>query len=168
MTDIYAGVSRRRILQGMGVLAASTLLPLSIAPAFADAEPANGDFINVSKLLTGRETLPAAFSAALFAAFAKIDNTFPTKLSRLCSYIEKNLVKAVDLKTKLSANSSVSDLAPLPEMILTGWYLGVAGSGDQAVCVAYVDALANQEVADVLRPPSYAYGAYGSWAAKPI
>ena len=45
--------------------------------------------------------------------------------------------------------------------------LGVVGSGEGARCVAYETALNAVIVADVLKPPTYAYGAYGSWSAKP-
>lgn len=169
MSDIYKGVSRRRVLQGMGLLAASSIFPLTFTPAFAEAEaPPNSDFNDVSKLLTDRENLPVEFSAALFAAFSKIDPDFSAKLARLRAYIDSNAINAGDLNARLAADHGVADLVALPGLILTGWYLGVAGSGDKAVCVAYVDALAYQDVADVLRPPSYAYGAYGSWAEKPV
>lgn len=167
MIALSGRFSRRRILQGMGVLAGSALFPASIRPAFATTS-ANNDFIKLSRLLTGREMLPVEYMAALFSAFSKVDNAFPQKLTRLRSYIEENSLSAKDLKAKLAADPSVSELSELPGMILTGWYLGIAGSGDNAICVAYVDALAYQEVAEVLRPPSYAYGAYGSWAVKPV
>ena len=167
MIDIALRVSRRRILQGMGALAASALLPATILPAFA-ATPVDNDFVHVSRVLTGRKMFPAEYSAALLAAFSKFDNAFAEKLSRLRAYMDNNAVKAADLKAKLQAEPSLADVANLPATILTGWYLGIVGSGEKAICVAYADALANQEVADVLRPPSYAYGAYGSWAAKPV
>ncbi|KGD72947.1 hypothetical protein HA49_12085 [Tatumella morbirosei] len=167
MIDMLNMISRRRILQGMGALAATTLLPSGILPAFADT-PANSDFNDISRLLTGRTTLSPEFSTALFSAFTKIDNHFPQKLARLKQWITANSVPAASLQKRLSADSSVADLASLPALILTGWYLGIAGSGDKAICVAYVDALANQEVAAVLNPPTYAYGAYGSWATKPF
>ncbi|WP_369788119.1 sugar dehydrogenase complex small subunit [Rouxiella sp. WC2420] len=158
--------SRRRVLQGMGVLAASTMLPSSILPAFATSSSV-ADFVRVSAMLTGREKFSQEFSGALLAAFTKIDSTFADKLARLRAYIDANALKGSDLIAKLHADSSLSDIQELPGNILTGWYLGIVGSGDKAICVAYTQALANVEVAHVLRPPSYAYGAYGSWASKP-
>ena len=167
MIDMLNMISRRRILQGMGALAATTLLPSGILPAFADT-PANSDFSDISRFLTGRATLSAEYSTALFSAFSKIDSQFPQQLARLKQWISVNSVSAADLHKRLAADNSVADIAGLPALILTGWYLGIAGSGDKAICVAYVDALANQEVAAVLNPPTYAYGAYGSWATKPF
>ncbi|AMO79659.1 sugar dehydrogenase complex small subunit [Obesumbacterium proteus] len=167
MIDIPSRFTRRRLLQGMGVLAATTLVPTGVFPAYASSAISN-DFITISIFLTGREKLSAGYSTALYSALTKFDNTIPAKLSHLRAYIDANSIKAADLKTRLNADLSVADLMGLPGLLLTGWYLGIVGSGHKAVCVAYVDALANKEVADVLRPPSYAYGAYGSWAAKPV
>lgn len=166
MIDIFFNLSRRRMLQGMGALAATTLLPSGILPAFAET-PANQTFQALSSLLTGRSQLPSDFSQALHAAFTKIDGQFPQKVARLSQWISDHSVPSAQIKSRLAADSSLSDLSGLPSLILSGWYLGVAGSGDQAICVAYYDALANREVSSVLNPPTYAFGAYGSWAAKP-
>ncbi|MFU2317144.1 sugar dehydrogenase complex small subunit [Rahnella sp. PCH160] len=167
MTDILGRLTRRRLLQGMGVLAATTLIPTGVLPAYASSAISN-DFITISIFLTGRDKLSADYSTALYSALTKFDTTIASKLSHLRAYIDANSIKAADLKNRLSTDPAVADLVGLPGLLLTGWYLGIVGSGDNAICVTYVDALANKEVADVLRPPSYAYGAYGSWAAKPV
>ena len=39
---------------------------------------------------------------------------------------------------------------------------------DKARCLAFETALNAEVVADVLKPPTYAYGAYGSWMRKPV
>ena len=157
-------VSRRRLLQGMGVLAAASVVPAF--PSYASASP-DEDFTKISTLLTGKAQLPENFTRVLTSAFPRIDSNFSSKVSRLLQWVEQHSPNASEISSKLAADSSVADIAHLPADILTGWYLGIVGKGDQAICVAYVEALANQLVADVLRPPTYAYGAYGSWAAKP-
>lgn len=119
MIDLSARVSRRRILQGMGVFAASTILPISIFPATA-ATPVNNDFIKISSLLTGKKMLPAGFGAALFSAFTERDHSFPVKMSRLRTCIEKNAISGADLNGKLNADPAFSDLVTLPAMLLTG------------------------------------------------
>lgn len=167
MIDLPKRLTRRRLLQGMGVLAATTLIPTGVFPAYASSAISN-DFITVSIFLTGRDKLSADYSTALYSALTKFDRTIPTKLSQLRAYIDANAIKPAELKARLATDPAAADLVSLPALLLTGWYLGIVGSGDNAVCIAYVDALANKEVADVLRPPSYAYGAYGSWAAKPV
>ena len=60
-----------------------------------------------------------------------------------------------------------SPLATLPRKIVSAWFLGIVGSGEQARCIAYETALNAVIVADVLKPPTYAYGVYGSWEKKP-
>lgn len=161
------GVSRRSLLQGISLFAATAVLPVMPFQAHASADGIQG-FASLSQLLTGRAGLPAAFMEALFAAFSQIDAGFAAKVDLLNSYISTNAVAPDDLQARLKSDPAAADLAGLPALILTGWYLGVAGSGDAAICVTYTQALANQEVSDVLRPPSYAYGAYGSWAAAPV
>lgn len=69
------------------------------------------------------------------------------------------------------AGSEFDENSPLklvPWQIVTAWYMGIVGDGAKARCLAYETALNAQVVADVLKPPTYADGAYGSWARKPI
>jgi hypothetical protein len=165
MVEQSSRVSRRRLLQGMGALAALTVIPAF--PSYANASD-DSSFTKLSTLLTGKSQLPENFTRVLLAAFSRIDSSFSSKTSRLQQWIEHNTVSANEISSKLAADPSVADLAHLPTDILTGWYLGVVGKGDNAICVAYIEALANQVVADKLRPPTYAYGAYGSWAAQPL
>ena len=61
-----------------------------------------------------------------------------------------------------------SPLALLPRRIVSAWYLGIVGEGEHARCVAFETALNAAVVADVLKPPTYCYGVYGSWARKPV
>jgi hypothetical protein len=46
--------------------------------------------------------------------------------------------------------------------------MGIVGSGDKARCLAYETALNAIVVEDVLKPPTYAYGTYGSWTRKSV
>ncbi len=45
--------------------------------------------------------------------------------------------------------------------------MGIVGSKQRARCLAFETALNAEIVADVLKPPTYAYGPYGSWGRKP-
>lgn len=58
-------------------------------------------------------------------------------------------------------------MAAIPRQIVTAWYVGVVGESTQAQCLAYEQALMSVVTEDKLRPPTYAYGAYGSWQEKP-
>lgn len=157
-------VTRRSLLQGIGVLAVASVLP--VFPSYASASP-DEDFTRISSLLTGKKQLPENFTRVIFSAFSKIDSNFGSKVSKLQQWIERHSLNADEISSKLATDPSVADVAHLPTDILTGWYLGIIGKGDEAICVAYVEAFANQVVADVLSPPTYAFGAYGSWAEKP-
>lgn len=155
--------SRRDILTGISLLALGPMTGLAPMPALA-AEDA--DFIAVSRSLVGDHPMTPAYSAALLAALRKAVPGFDMNLATLRQRIGEGPVDGATLQARLAG--AEEPVAKLPQTILTGWYLGVAGAGESAICVAYVDAFANQEVADVLRPPSYAYGAYGSWAQPPV
>ncbi len=148
-------------MQGLAALAGSALLPFGAFPAAASGDT---DLAAVSRRLTGRDDLNPAYLAALDNAFRGIDAGFADRLAGLRAVLDT----ADDAALRARLADAEDEAAALARDILTGWYLGVAGSGDDAVCVAYADALSHAVVADVLRPRSYAYGAYGSWSAKPL
>ena len=167
MTDSAKGavlMERREVLKLTGIIAGLSWIGVSTQPATAAVQD-EANFLTVSKTLTGKQDLAVPFASALLAAFHKNDPSFDRKLAQLRHIIGDAPIDSETLKAKLSGASP--DLAGLPQLILTGWYLGIVGGGETAICVAYVDALANRALADVLRPQSYSYGAYGSWASKP-
>lgn len=166
-TPLLFKIPRRTLLQGLGLLAGTACLPASITPVLANTAPSD-DFTRLSLWLTGRRLLPADFSQALQEAFTRLDAGFPDQVTRLLTYLNQHQPPAEGLADHLLANAETADLAGLPRQILTGWYLGVVGQGKEAVCVTYTEALANKNVGDILRPPSYSYGAYGTWAEKPV
>ncbi|AJY48070.1 hypothetical protein TM49_09285 [Martelella endophytica] len=157
---------RRKLLQSAATLGAIALLPFSAWPKAPQASP-NEEFISVSKFLTGRTDLSPEFAQALSVAFTKTDPAFQSKISKLADFISARNPLAADLAHQLAIDPAYVEIDDLPGTILTGWYLGIAGIGADAICVTYTQALANRLVADVLSPPSYAYGVYGSWADKP-
>lgn len=158
-----AGPSRRVILQSLVALPGLGLLAAGL-PAPVLAATAAGDFTAVSRALTERDSLSPALGEAIHTAFLAQNAQFDTQLARLAALLATP--SAEPLQARLTGANA--DLAPLPGAILTAWYLGIVGHGEAARCVAYRDDLANQLVSDKLHPPSYAYGAYGSWAAKPV
>lgn len=158
--------SRRSVLQGMTALAGLGLAAGTAKPAFAEQSAASADFIAVSKALTARTDLEAPLQNALYVTFKAQDAGFDAKLARLAKLIGTGDVGGDTLKALLTGTNA--DLAEMPGQILTGWYLGIVGKGADSICVAYASDLSNKLVADVLHPPSYAYGVYGSWAGKPV
>lgn len=75
--------------------------------------------------------------------------------------------KVDPLQLQRVLDSEKSPLAALPRKIVTGWFMGIVGSGDKARAIAYEKALNAVIVSDVLQPPTYCYGAYASWTKKP-
>lgn len=159
-------ISRRRALHALGALALSgsaghLLSATRTRQARAGAGPGLDDFAAVSRTLTGKGALDPALMLALYRAMQ--DST---------PHLDKALAS---LKAALAARPDdgqpLDGLAPeqqaLSRALLQGWYLGVAGSGKSAVCVAFIDTLANRAVAAELVPPSYSYGPCGSWRARP-
>ena len=151
-------------------LAAAASSAASVLPSPSWAQGSNwaqgqNDFSAVSQVLTGRASLDPALRDALLARFMAQDEQFPAKLRALRQLTDRFGHDPEAFGAQLKNDGA--DLAALRGQILQGWYLGVVGEGEKAVCVTYTGALANAAVADVLRPPSYAYGEYGSWKSQP-
>lgn len=125
----------------------SVALPSMVAHAATDDFP---HFMDVSRRLTGFDSLDASFGRRLYAALSADVATFHDDLARLDPADEQGLAQSA-----------------LAKPMLTGWFRGQVGSGRKSQCIAYVPTLENRVVADILRPPSYAYGAYGSWRTRP-
>ncbi|TMV59811.1 hypothetical protein FGG78_35760, partial [Thioclava sp. BHET1] len=153
-TEGSAGrVPRRGVLKGMTALAGVSIAAGLPRIALA-AGPADAEFMAASKALVGKHQLTPSYGKALLAAFRKAVPGFDGKIAALNALIGQDAATPEAVQAKLAADTT--GLADFSKSILTGWYLGVAGSGDKAICVAYASDFANQEVADVLRPPSYA------------
>jgi Membrane bound FAD containing D-sorbitol dehydrogenase len=135
----------------------------SAAPASAAADD---QFLSLSNLITGRATLDAAQAKRLHAGLVATTPTFAAQLSALAAFVASNKPAAHDLQASLDA--AKAPFAKLPGVIATAWYVGVVGSGADARCVTFESSLMNVVVADRLKPPSYAYGPYGSWGRNPL
>lgn len=152
------------VLAGLLSASAAALIPWALAEPVANAE--QGAFLGVSAMLVGRQVLDPALARRLYDALVAQDAAFPANVRALLALINAQGLQAAGLQAALDA--AQSPLAALPRQIASAWYLGIVGTGEAAVCVAYEQALNAAVVADVLKPPTYSYGAYGSWARKPI
>lgn len=170
---------RRMLVGGIAVGYATSLLPTGfLASAFAADATAPGAsgapalsastaaFNDVSLFLTGRSTLDATQAQRLLAALEASDPHFAASLDALAAFIATQKPDPLALQHLLDAEKA--SFAALPRAILTAWYVGVVGSNEEAKCVTYESSLMYVVVADHVKPPSYAYGAYGSWSAKPV
>ncbi|PVZ19623.1 MULTISPECIES: sugar dehydrogenase complex small subunit [unclassified Pseudomonas] len=152
---------RRTLLQGLLLAYAAGRLPAALA---GPAEPqALAAFMTLSAWLTGRDWLDPAQGRPLFEALTAQSGDFPTRCQALWLDVQGRHLDPATVHRQLSDEGS--PLAALPRQIAKAWWQGVVGQGAQARCVAYEQALNAQVVADVLVPPSYAYGAHGSWSA---
>jgi hypothetical protein len=161
---------RRLVLTGILASYVSSFIPWSISKASAQSAaptPATAPdaFLNVSRIITGRTTLDAAQANRLHAGLVATVPSFSTQLDALAAFITQNPASSLQLQSSLdAAKAPFAQLAPL---IATAWYVGVVGSGSAARCVTYETSLMNVVVSDRLKPPSYAYGPYGSWGRNP-
>lgn len=119
----------------------------------------------LSQYLTERSELSSRLAARLLAALEAQHAGLGEQMSVLWKWISTNQVALANLNTRLKAERP--ELAGLPGDVMQAWYLGIVGTGLQAKAVTYEFALNAQTVSDKLRPPSYAYGVYGSWASNP-
>ena len=170
-----ARMSRRFFMGGSVAVVCTWILgePLLSPTAFASAiasdagsSPARQAFLQASLFLTGHAQLPPAQVERMYLALAASDPAFVDQIQALQGFIAERKLTAAALQAALDAEKA--PFAAVPRRIMLTWYTGIVGSGAKAKCVAYEDALMNVAVSDQLRPPSYAYGAYGTWSAQPI
>lgn len=154
---------RRLLLAALLSAPAAALIPWALAEPVDN--PEQGAFLGVSAVLAGRLALKPGLAKRLYAALLAQNAQFPGQVSALLALINEQGLNAANLQTAL--DFAQSPLAPLPRQIASAWFLGIVGAGETAVCVAYEEALNAAIVGDILKPPSYADGAYGSWASKP-
>lgn len=152
---------RRTLLKGLLLACAAGRLPAALAtPAESQAL---ATFMTLSAWLTGRDWLDPAQGRPLFEALSEQAGDFPLRCQALWLEVQNRHLDPATAQQQLTDENS--PLAALPRQIAQAWWQGVVGQGAQARCLAYEQALNAQVVADVLVPPSYAYGAYGSWSA---
>ncbi|TWI12780.1 sugar dehydrogenase complex small subunit [Aerolutibacter ruishenii] len=123
-------------------------------------------FVPLSSFLLGRQVLDAGLAGRLHAALAAQYADFPKALQALADLLAKAPIDPLQLQALLDKEHET--LAPWPRRIVRAWAIGVVGDGKDARCIAYESALNAVVVADVLKPPTYAYGAYGSWSNPPL
>ncbi|AQV98276.1 hypothetical protein BJN34_30870 [Cupriavidus necator] len=156
--------ARRALLAGLLSAYTASLIPWAVAQPVSDGD--QGAFVALSAIIAGRQSLDAAMAKRLYAALTEEDAGFPAASRKLLTLINERKIDPMQLQQVLDAEQPA--LAALPRKIATAWFLGIVGSGEQARALAYEDALNAVMVGDVLKPPTYCYGVYGSWAKKPV
>jgi hypothetical protein len=123
-------------------------------------------FPALSAIIAGRQSLDQVQARRLYGALCADDAGFAAGVQALLAQVNARKLDAATLQHALDDDQSA--LAAIPRKIASAWFMGIVGSGAKARCLAYETALNAQIVADVLKPPSYAYGAYGSWTKQPL
>lgn len=155
--------ARRALLAGLLSAYTASLIPWALAQPVADDD--QGAFLALSAIIAGRQTLDSALAKRLFQALTEDDAKFPAGARQLLDLINTRKIDPLQLQQVLDGEQS--PLAALPRKIATAWFLGMVGSGDNVRTFAYENALNALIVSDVLKPPTYCYGVYGSWATNP-
>ncbi|PUA19857.1 sugar dehydrogenase complex small subunit [Glaciimonas sp. PCH181] len=159
-----SSLGRRTLLVGLLSAYSASLIPWALAQPVADAD--QGAFVAVSAILAGRQALDAVQAKRLYDALTADDSAFPAAARALLALINERKIDPLALQKTL--DDEHSPLAAVPRKIVTAWCMGIVGDGEKARCIAYETALNAVIVEDVLKPPTYAYGVYGSWAKKPL
>lgn len=154
---------RRLILGGLLTAYTATLIPWAIGqPVQSNG---HGAFLALSAILVGRRTLDTELGQRYYDALVANDAAFTADAIALLALMERGQIDPMNLQALLDAQHP--ELAPLARLIVSAWYTGVVGDGDDARCLAYENTLMSEVVKDKLTPPTYAYGAYGSWESEP-
>ena len=141
----------------------ASVIPWALSQPAKDANRAT--FLALSAFIAGRSALDQGLAERLYDALVSLDPSFNGRVRSLLALIEQHSIDPASLQATLDREHS--PLAQLPRVIANAWFLGIVGAGDKARCVAYEDALNAEIVSDVLKPPTYCYGPYGSWSSKP-
>lgn len=155
--------TRRTLLKGLVTAYTASLIPWALAEPVDNAD--QGAFVVMSAIIAGRQTLDSELAKNLYRALLTDDPGFAGAVKDLLALVSER--KIDPLKLQKTLDDEKSPLAPVPRKIATAWFMGVVGDGEHARCLAYENALNAMIVADVLKPPTYAYGPYGSWARNP-
>jgi len=162
---VATGLSRRAFVAGMAIsmlLAAcrnSSGTQQTIVPSATPADPA---FLKLSQVLTGHADLDPVTAARISQGFGQLypemKAHFPMLVALAAEHPQPNA---------LLAAATQSGLAEPALAIVAAWYMGTVGKGQDAISVAYADALMFRPVADALYPPTYSLGGPGWWTAAP-
>jgi hypothetical protein len=155
--------NRRTLLKGFLATYSASLIPWAIAaPANSADQQA---FLDLSTIITGRSKLDTDLAGNLYQALVANDPAFTDRAKELLARVNKEKIDPLKLQKVL--DDEKSPLATMPRIVANAWFMGVVGGGGKARCIAYENALNAQIVADTLKPPTYAYGPYGSWSRNP-
>lgn len=160
---------RTALVAALGGIGLTALHHPWLSRALAQSVPASDSFaafMHVSSYLTGKPALDAELGRAIYDGLADATGTFEQQLHALNTLLASAPPPAHALQTMLDKDQA--PYAGLPKQIMTGWYLGIVGTGKTRRAVAFEQALMYAPVADVIVLNTYAHGVPGYWATPPV
>lgn len=163
--NIPDSVSRRRILQGIGILSLSAL-SASLFPAIkAQAqEMSDSGFTSLSSFLVSRP-INAILAQRYYSALVKNHPDFPARLAELNSYVNTHHFTHMD--DFIASVKSDDPRFTTARHIVAAWYTGVVGEDESMELIAYADAMMYLPTQGILIIPTYGLGP-DTWGSKPV
>ncbi|ANI31470.1 dehydrogenase [Yersinia entomophaga] len=162
------GFTRRELLFGVAsAMVATSLLGYPFLTkaeqATAAANPlAFARFFKLSQALTEHKDIDQGMSARIFTALHNSDAQFADQIIQLTT-----LMQPEQRAQQLLAAASGHNLQKVVSNIMAAWYTGTVGHGQQAVLIAYKDALMYRPASDGLIVPTYCGNGPLWWTAAP-
>lgn len=165
------GLSRRSLISRSSSLIASfalvsgglTAVPALAASANNDSADV-GEFIRLSRLLTGHNSLDVQLGERLYNALSQQNAQFPDLVKQLSLYVQQNNIPDVETLDEKLKQQPLHD----PMMaIIKAWYSGVIEPGYHATVYGYQQALMYQIPRDGMVIPTYAHNGPDYWVANP-
>ncbi|CAI2464244.1 Membrane bound FAD containing D-sorbitol dehydrogenase [Serratia ficaria] len=162
------GFSRRNLLIGMAsALVATSLLGYPFLTQ-AEQQTAAGNplifarFFTLSQTLTEHRDIDQGMSARIFTALSNATPDFSARIERLSA-----LLRPEQSAAQLQTLAVQAGLQEVITAIVSAWYTGTVGHGQQAVLIAYKDALMYRPASDALIVPTYCGNGPLWWTAAP-
>lgn len=160
-----SSISRRRMLQGMGILSLSAL-SASLFPAIkAQAQEMNDSgFASISSFLVSRPTR-SMLAQRYYSALVKNYPDFTARLAELNSYVNTHHFTHMD--DFIASVKSDDPRLTTARHIVAAWYTGVVGEDENMELIAYADAMMYLPTQGILIIPTYGLGP-DTWGSKPV
>lgn len=168
-------ISRRKLLQGIGILSLSALTASFFPAIKAQAQEMNSSgFVPVSAFLVSRPVNPilaqryynALIKQSLIKqAVNKNEPDFPSQLAALNRYISTHHFAHVD--DFIASTQPDDPLYKTAIRLVSAWYTGVVGDDENMELIAYADAMMYLPTQGILVIPTYGSGP-DTWGSKPV
>ena len=158
-------LGRRRFL-AVSALAASVAAVVGGAPGLAQgvvaATDVDPEFVELSRFLTGKPDLDARIVARAHQGLTAADPAFASRSATLARAIREADLSDIDA---FAASTLYDDpaLKSTAMAMISAFYLGQVGQGDDATLVSFEKALMFQPTEGIIVIPTYALGGPNYW-----